>query len=136
MIIPVKAHYLLKKDANFGLICEKCRLVTFLDFNYRSSPPEVSLRKGVLKICSKFTGKQPCWSVISIKLLCLNFSMGVLLEICSLFSEHLFLRTRQKGCFCNYIITNSLNYVKEYTNKKWKYTRLHAHFSSMKGLSI
>ena len=35
----------------------------------RSSRPEVFLEKGVLKICSKFTGKDPCRSVISIKLL-------------------------------------------------------------------
>ena len=34
----------------------------------RSSPPEVFLRKGVLKICCKFTGEYPCRSVISIKL--------------------------------------------------------------------
>ena len=38
----------------------------------RSSHPEMFLRKGVLKICSKFTGEQRCQSVISIKLLC-NF---------------------------------------------------------------
>ena len=31
---------------------------------------EVFLGKGVLKIWSKFTGEHPCWSVISIKLLC------------------------------------------------------------------
>ena len=35
----------------------------------RSSHPEVFLKKGVLKICSKFTGEHPCRSVISIKLL-------------------------------------------------------------------
>ena len=35
---------------------------------YRSSLPEVFLRKGVLKICRKFAGGQPCGSVISIKL--------------------------------------------------------------------
>ena len=35
---------------------------------HRSSPSEVFLRKGVLKICSKFTGEHPCGSVISIKL--------------------------------------------------------------------
>ena len=35
----------------------------------RSSPLEMFLGKGVLKICSKFTGENPCWSVISIKLL-------------------------------------------------------------------
>ena len=34
----------------------------------RSSHPEVFLEKGVLKICSKFTGEHPCQSVISIKL--------------------------------------------------------------------
>ena len=31
------------------------------------------LRKGVLKICSKFTGEHPCQSAISIKLLCFAF---------------------------------------------------------------
>ena len=37
--------------------------------NFRSSGPEVYLGKGVLKICSKFTGDRPCESAISIKLL-------------------------------------------------------------------
>ena len=36
--------------------------------HFRSSPPEVFLRTGVLKICSKFTGEQR-----------LHFDMGVLL---------------------------------------------------------
>ena len=35
----------------------------------RSSPPEVSLRKGILKICNKFTAEHQCRSVISINLL-------------------------------------------------------------------
>ena len=35
--------------------------------SYRSSHPEVFLGKGVLKICSKFTGDHPCRSAISIK---------------------------------------------------------------------
>ena len=35
---------------------------------YRSSHPEVFLRKGVLKICSKFTEELPCRSAILIKL--------------------------------------------------------------------
>ena len=34
--------------------------------NNRSSHPEVFLGKGVLKICSKFTGEHPCQSAISI----------------------------------------------------------------------
>ena len=36
----------------------------------RSNRPEVILRKGVQKICSKITGEHPCRCVISIKLLC------------------------------------------------------------------
>ena len=36
--------------------------------NIRSSPPEVFIGKGFLKIYSKFTGEHPCWSEISIKL--------------------------------------------------------------------
>ena len=35
----------------------------------RSSPSEMFLGKGVLKICRKFTGEHPCRSAISIKLL-------------------------------------------------------------------
>ena len=38
------------------------------DYYKNSSSPQVFLQKGVLKICSKFTGEQPCHSVISIKL--------------------------------------------------------------------
>ena len=64
----------------------------------RSSRPEVFLWKGVLIICSKFTGEHLCWSAISIKLQS-NFGMGVLLPICGIFSEHLFLRTPLDGCF-------------------------------------
>ena len=37
---------------------------------YRSSSSEVFLVKGVLNICSKFTGEHPCRSVILIKLYC------------------------------------------------------------------
>ena len=40
--------------------------------NIRSSHPGLFWRKGVLKICSKLTGENPCRSVISVTLLC-NF---------------------------------------------------------------
>ena len=49
---------------------------------YRSSRPEVLLGKGVLKICSKFTGEHPCRSAISAKLLC-NFIEIALRNGCS-----------------------------------------------------
>ena len=47
-----------------------------------SSRPEVFLRKGVLKICSKFTGEHSCRSVISIKLQS-NFNEITLWHGCS-----------------------------------------------------
>ena len=47
----------------------------------RSSPPQAFLQKVVLKICSKFTGEQPCRSVISIKLQS-NFIEITLRHVC------------------------------------------------------
>ena len=44
--------------------------INWIGNTYRSSHPEMFLRKGVLKICSKFTGEHPSQNVISIKLLC------------------------------------------------------------------
>ena len=69
----------------------------------RSSPPEVFLGKGVLKICSKFTGEHPCRSVISIKLLC-NFIKIALRHGCSPVNllhifRTTFLRTPLEVCF-------------------------------------
>ena len=49
---------------------------------FRSSRPEVFYEKGLLKMCSKFTGEFPCWSAISIKLLC-NFIEITLWHGCS-----------------------------------------------------
>ena len=58
----------------------------------RSSLPEVFLEKDVLKICSKFTGEHPRRSAIcKATLFKSHFGMGVLLWICCIFSEHLFL---------------------------------------------
>ena len=48
----------------------------------KSSRPEVFLRKGFLKICSKFTREHPCRRTISIKLLC-NFIEIALRHGCS-----------------------------------------------------
>ena len=89
------------------------------------------LGKGGMKICSKFTGEHPCRSVISIKLLSCKFTeeqqcqkcdfnkvalqgkaallkshfgMGVL-QICWIFSEHLFLRIPLKGGVCPSTLT-------------------------------
>ena len=51
--------------------------------NFISSHQEVFLEKGVLKVCSKFTGEHTCRSAISIKLLATllksYFGMTVLL---------------------------------------------------------
>ena len=77
------------------------RFTEFL--KYRSSPPEKFLRKGVLKICSKFTGEYPCQSAISIKLICIFIEI-TLLRGCSpvnllQFSENLW-RAVSGNFFC------------------------------------
>ena len=71
----------------------------------KSSHPEVLLRKGVLKICSKFTGEHPCQSVISIKLQ-RNFIEITLRHGCSPVNllhtfRTPFLGTPMGGCFLN-----------------------------------
>ena len=57
--------------------------ITYKVVIFRSSPPEVFLRKGVLKIRSKFTGEHPCRNVVSVRLhatlLKSRFGIGVLL---------------------------------------------------------
>ena len=63
-------------------------LIDLLDFclqaiikrRYRSTPSELFLGKGALKICRKFTGEHPC----------------------CIFSEHLFLGAPLGGCFCQF----------------------------------
>ena len=56
---------------------------------YRSSRPEVFLRRRVLKICSKFTGEHPCRS----------WNRTSAWVFPCIFSEHFFLRTPLEGCF-------------------------------------
>ena len=58
----------------------------------RSSHPEVSLVKSVLKICSKSAGKHPRQNVISIKLLCNFIEIALLFECSSV-------RTPLSECF-------------------------------------
>ena len=65
----------LLKPTVFYLLWKPTKIFTFMPFPFssgrdRSSPSDMFLEKGVVKICSKFTGEHPCWSTISIKLLC------------------------------------------------------------------
>ena len=69
------------KFLNLSIKVQVIRKMLFL-FLYRSSHPKVFCWKGVLKICSKFTGEHPCRSAISIKLLC-NFIEIILPHGCS-----------------------------------------------------
>ena len=85
----------------------------------RSNSLDAFVGKGVLKICSKFTGEHPCQSVISIKLkvnfieiaLWHGFSLVNLLHIFrTLFQEH-FCRTGSKclrGCYLYRTTSGSL----------------------------
>ena len=56
---------------------------SLLLYSYRSIHLEVFLRKGLLKICSKFAGEHPCRSATSTKLLC-SFIVITLRYGCSL----------------------------------------------------
>ena len=57
-------------NGNFGQILLEIKLIRQKAVQIGiSRRPEVFLGKGVLKICSKFTGEHPCRSAISIKLL-------------------------------------------------------------------
>ena len=56
LILNVNNQYLtLKQGQNFMS-------------RFRSSPPDVFLGKSFQKVCSKFTGENPCQRAISIKL--------------------------------------------------------------------
>ena len=70
----------------------------YLRFNQKQSS------RGVLRIrCSEnmkqIQTRTPLLKFIE-TLLTLHFGMGVLLQICCIFSEHLILRTTLEGCFC------------------------------------
>ena len=71
---------------------------------FRSRHPDLFLRKGVLKICSKFTWEHHCQSAISIKFLCnfltIAFGLGVRspVNLLHIFRTP-FLRTALGGCF-------------------------------------
>ena len=56
------------EDFNASLLPTHLEKYNTLDTKSRSSNTEVFLGKGILKICSKFTGEHACRSVISIKL--------------------------------------------------------------------
>ena len=69
----------------------------------RSSPPEVLLWKGVLKICNIFTEEHPSWSVISINLVKQLYwnhtSVWVLSCKFAAYFQNTFLRTPLEGSF-------------------------------------
>ena len=76
----------------------------------RSSPQEVFLGKGVLKICSKFTGDYPCRSVISIELQS-NFIEITLRRGCSLVNFlHIFRALLYKNTSGALLLTDRDNY--------------------------
>ena len=83
---------------------------------FRSSHPEVFLRKDVLKICSKFTGEHPCRSVISIKLLC-NFTEITLRRGCSLVNLlHIFRTPFLKNTSGLLLLRSLFCYSKQFIN--------------------
>ena len=67
--------------------------------SFRSSHPEMFLEKGVLKICSKFTGEHPSWNVISIKLLSNFIEITPRLGLCPVNLLHIFRTSFPKNTF-------------------------------------
>ena len=63
---------LLDRFLNTSVLCNIFKTKSDNKVIFRSSHPEMLRRKGVLKICSKFTGEYSSRSVISTKLVC-NF---------------------------------------------------------------
>ena len=85
---------------------------------FKSSPPEVFLGKDVLRICSKFTGKYPCRSVILVKSL-YKFIKTILRHGWSpLNLLHIFIAWTAplQGCFC-LLLSDSLHRWKWSTRK-------------------
>ena len=72
LVIIIKLHSFFRKNYKFFLafwFVKKSHFeLAIILIWYRSSRQEVFLGKGVLKICSKFTGEHQCQSAISIKL--------------------------------------------------------------------
>ena len=74
------------------------------------------LRKGVLKICSKFTRKRPCRNVISIMLLC-SFIENTLQHGCSPVNLlHIFRTLSLKNTLTRLL----LDFCASKARKKWK----------------
>ena len=70
---------------------------------FRSRHRKVFLEKGVLKICSNFTGEHRCWSVISTKLQSSFIEIALQHECSSVNLLHI-LRTPQDGCFWTSVV--------------------------------
>ena len=81
----------------------KCYNSTFIT-SFRSNRSRVSLRKGVLKICSKFTGEHPHRSVISIKLLCSFIEITLRYECSPLNLLHIFRTSFPKSTFARLVL--------------------------------
>ena len=99
-----------KKASGKSQIKEKAGLLSYLSYlsldQTEADVHEMFLGEDVLKRCSKPTGEHKCRSLISRKMLTtllkLYFHMGVLLQICCIFSEQLFL-TLMCMCMCTIV---------------------------------
>ena len=83
------------------------------------------VKTAFLQICSKFTGKHPCGTVISIKLVCnfteLTLLHGCFLYICCIYAEHIFWRTLMGDCSW---ICNVMKLVKMIFKSLWYFAYL------------
>ena len=97
LVLPAKKKYLAGLNMTRGTIESAVLWCSILMSRVlRNSHLQVFLGKGILKICSKFTGEHPCRTVISRKLL-FSFIEIALRHGCSLVNLLLIFR----ALFCN-----------------------------------
>ena len=91
---------------------------------FRSSHPEVFLRKGVLVICRKFTGEHPCQSAISTKLQ-YNFIEITLRYGCSLVNMLHIFRTHFPRNTSGWLLLNVWCFQSFLISNVYKQSKLH-----------
>ena len=104
-----------QKSISFVHLKQTWNLSKFI-LTFRSSPSEVFLGKGVLKICSKCTGEHPCQCGIWIRSYKAYLSNRPLISRNFAFKNHVFLPVFFKKCRYNQL--NSVIYIIHYIGKK------------------
>ena len=89
-------------------------IVKLILFKLQKQPSRCVLGKGVLKICSKFTGEHPCRSVISVKLLCIFTKITYRHECSPVNFRHIFRTPPYKNTSVRMLLQHGLQIALHY----------------------